>query len=61
MAFDFGPLLAPGTPPPAVPNANNVNLAQNIDRLKLTVDRILPLHGRVVPIGDLYVAIGRPK
>ena len=53
--------LAPNTPPPATPNANNVNLGQNIDRLKLTVDRVLPLHGRVVPIGDLYVAIGRSK
>jgi len=45
---------APNTPPPAVANANNVNLVDNIERLKLTVDRILPLHGRVVPVADLY-------
>ena len=55
-AFTPGP---PGTPPPAQPNANNVNLAQNIERLRLDVDRILPLHGRMVPVGELYTAVGR--
>lgn len=49
----------PNTPPPTAPNANNVNLVENIERLKLSVDRILPLHGRVVPVGDLYAATGR--
>ena len=51
---------AAGAPPPATPNANNVNLVQNIERLKLSVDRILPLHGRVVPVAELYTAIGKP-
>ena len=46
--------LAPGAPPPATPNANNVNLIANIERLKLQVERIAPLHGRVVPVADLY-------
>ena len=41
----------PNTPPPAVANANNVNLVENIERLRLPVDRILPLHGRVCPAG----------
>jgi len=50
---------APNTPPPAAPNANNVNLIDNIERLKLGVDRILPLHGRVVPVGELYAAAQR--
>ncbi|HSV51687.1 MAG TPA: MBL fold metallo-hydrolase [Burkholderiaceae bacterium] len=50
---------APNTPPPAQPNANNVNLVQNIERLKLQVERILPLHGRIVPVSELYTAIGR--
>ena len=45
---------APNAPPPAVPNANNVNLIANIERLKLAVDRIAPLHGRVVPLAELY-------
>ncbi len=50
---------APGAAPPARPNDNNVVLAQNIDRLKLNVERILPLHGRMVPISELNTAIGR--
>ena len=50
---------APGTAPPAQPNANNVNLLANIERLKLPVDRIVPLHGRVVPLAELYAAVGR--
>ena len=49
----------PNTPPPPVVNANNVNLVDNIERLKLSVERILPLHGRVVPLSDLYVATQR--
>ncbi|MBK8073644.1 MAG: hypothetical protein IPK34_17195 [Ramlibacter sp.] len=43
----------PGAPthrPPAVPNANNANLLENIERQKLAVDRILPLHGRMVTL-----------
>ena len=46
--------------PPATPNANNVNLIDNVERLKLSVDRILPLHGRVVPLADLYTTASRP-
>lgn len=49
--FTPGP---PNSPPPAAPNANNVTLVQNIERLKLSVDRILPLHGRVAPLAELY-------
>ncbi len=52
-AYTPGP---PNAPPPAAPNANNVNLIENIERLKLAVDRILPLHGRVVTLADLYIA-----
>ena len=50
---------APNTPAPAVPNALHVNLVQNIERLKLGIDQILPLHGRVVPLSELYAAIGK--
>ena len=46
--------LPPNTPPPALANANNVNLISNIEGKKLAVDRILPLHGRVVPVTELY-------
>ena len=50
---------APNTPAPAVPNALHVNLVQNMERLKLDVAQILPLHGRVVSVGELYTAIGK--
>jgi glyoxylase-like metal-dependent hydrolase (beta-lactamase superfamily II) len=50
---------APDAPPPAVPNANHLNLVQNIERLGLTPRLILPLHGRVVPAAELYAQIGR--
>lgn len=50
---------APNTPAPAVPNALTLNLVQNIDRLKLDVAQILPLHGRVVPVSELYTAVGK--
>lgn len=52
--------IAPNAKPPATPNANNVNLIENIERLKLPVDRILPIHGRVVPLADLYTTASRP-
>ena len=50
----------PDAPPPAVPNANNLNLVQNLDRLGLAPRLILPLHGRVVPAAALYASVGRP-
>ena len=50
---------APDAPAPAVPNANHVNLVQNLDRLGLAPKRILPLHGRIVPAADLYTQVGR--
>ncbi len=53
--------LPPNAPPPATPNANNVNLIDNIERLKLAIDRILPLHGRVVPVSELYATAKRQR
>jgi glyoxylase-like metal-dependent hydrolase (beta-lactamase superfamily II) len=47
------------TPPPTPPASFAVNLADNIARLRLNVDRLLPLHGRIVPLADLHRAIGR--
>jgi len=54
-SFTPGP---PNSPPPAVLNPNNTNLVDNLQQLKLPVDRILPLHGRVVPASELYTATG---
>jgi len=55
-AFTPGP---PNAPPPAIINPLSVNLADNITRLGLSVDRLLPLHGRMVPLADLRRAVGR--
>ncbi len=55
-AFTPGP---PNTPPPAQANGNTLNLADNLDRLQLKVDKILPLHGRMVTLADLHQAVGR--
>ncbi len=49
---------APNTPPPTQPNPGHTNLIDNLERLNLAVDRILPLHGRVVPATELYLAAG---
>lgn len=55
-AYTPGP---PFAPPPPKPQANHLNLVRNIERLKLDVERIAPLRGRVVPLAELYTAIGR--
>ena len=52
----------PGTPnAPAAPQVlgNNLNLVQNIEQNKLAVDKILPLHGRMVATSELMTAVGR--
>jgi hypothetical protein len=46
--------LAVDDPPPAA-----VNLYENIERLKLDADRIVPLHGRIVRLEDLKKTIGK--
>jgi glyoxylase-like metal-dependent hydrolase (beta-lactamase superfamily II) len=55
-AFTPGP---PNAPVPAIINPLSVNLADNIARLNLGVDRLLPLHGRIVPLSELHRMIGR--
>ncbi len=55
-AFTPGPASAPT---PAIINPLSVNLADTITRLGLSVDRLLPLHGRMVSLSDLQRAIGR--
>ena len=47
-----------GTTPPMPPSPFTVNLIDNLKQLNLTVDRILPLHGRVVPVADLHTMVG---
>jgi glyoxylase-like metal-dependent hydrolase (beta-lactamase superfamily II) len=62
-ADEFNPPPQVATAPPANINPYNVNLAANIDRLKLDVDRIIPIHypgdGRKVAKSELLMAIGK--
>jgi glyoxylase-like metal-dependent hydrolase (beta-lactamase superfamily II) len=50
---------APNAPPATTLNPTWVSLADNIKRLNLVVDQILPLHGRMVPLAELHKGIGR--
>lgn len=50
---------APNAAPPAQPNPLHTNLYDNLERLQLTVDQILPLHGRKVPLVELQKWIGK--
>jgi glyoxylase-like metal-dependent hydrolase (beta-lactamase superfamily II) len=56
-SFTPGPPNSPA-PAPGQANPNNTNLVDNLERMNLNVDRILPLHGRVVPVAELYTAVG---
>ncbi len=50
---------APNTAPPATPNDNHLALIRNIEERKFSVERLLPLHGRIVPLSELYAMVGR--
>jgi glyoxylase-like metal-dependent hydrolase (beta-lactamase superfamily II) len=55
----YNPGGPPGAdPPPGAPNPGAANLLENIQRLKLNVQRIAPIHGRVVPLAELRRAAG---
>jgi glyoxylase-like metal-dependent hydrolase (beta-lactamase superfamily II) len=55
--------MAPGFVLPAGAPAHpaQINPADNISRLNLAVDQILPIHGRMVPLVELHRAIGRAR
>jgi glyoxylase-like metal-dependent hydrolase (beta-lactamase superfamily II) len=56
-AYSPGP---PDAPPPATPPPNAVALYDELERLKLNVATIAPIHGRgAVPIAELKKFIGR--
>ena len=50
---------APNAALPTQPNPNSAALYDNIERLKLPVDQILPMHGRKVPLAELQKSIGK--
>jgi glyoxylase-like metal-dependent hydrolase (beta-lactamase superfamily II) len=49
---------AAGAPMPSVPSPFAVNLYENIQRLKLDVRQIAPLHGRVATLAELRSFVG---
>jgi hypothetical protein len=51
----------PGAPnaPPAPPTKETLVLNDNIQRLKLDVQQIAPIHGRLVTIQEFRRAVGR--
>jgi glyoxylase-like metal-dependent hydrolase (beta-lactamase superfamily II) len=55
-AFTPGPA---GAEPPKVPNPFSLALEANVRRLNIDVDRIVPIHGRIVPYSELLNAIGK--
>jgi glyoxylase-like metal-dependent hydrolase (beta-lactamase superfamily II) len=56
-AYSPGP---PNTPPPATPPPNAVALYDEIQRLKLNVSTIAPIHGRgAVPLSELRTFVGK--
>ena len=63
-ADSFNPPAQADAPPANPPNPNSVNLMDNINRLKLDVETIIPIHypadGRTVTIADLKRATGQP-
>lgn len=44
---------------PKTPNPFSVNLNANVQRLRIDVERILPLHEHIVPYSELLKAIGK--
>jgi glyoxylase-like metal-dependent hydrolase (beta-lactamase superfamily II) len=50
---------APNATPPAQPSPLNVNLSENLERLKLEIEQILPAHGRKMTLTDFKKWIGK--
>jgi glyoxylase-like metal-dependent hydrolase (beta-lactamase superfamily II) len=51
---------AANAPPQAGPNPGAVELYDQIQKLKLDVRQIAPIHGRLVPVAELQKAAGKP-
>jgi hypothetical protein len=51
-------LYSPRGAPAASPNANNVTFYESVKRLKLNVETIVPVHGRIVPMSQLLSLVG---
>jgi glyoxylase-like metal-dependent hydrolase (beta-lactamase superfamily II) len=64
QADGFNPPATPVTATPANISPFQLGLANNIERLQLQVDRIIPVHlpadGRKVTLSELWTAVGKP-
>jgi hypothetical protein len=49
----------PGAAPLAKPSPYTINLVENVERLKLDVQRVAHVHGGVSPWDDVLAAAGR--
>jgi glyoxylase-like metal-dependent hydrolase (beta-lactamase superfamily II) len=49
----------PGVPPLPAPSPYTINLVENIERLKLDVERVVHVHGGSDPIATVRAAAGR--
>jgi glyoxylase-like metal-dependent hydrolase (beta-lactamase superfamily II) len=52
---------APDAPPPANAPLSSINLYDNIQRLKLDVAKIAPIHGRLATMADFLKFLGKSK
>jgi glyoxylase-like metal-dependent hydrolase (beta-lactamase superfamily II) len=59
-ADDWTPGAA-DAPPPANPSMASINLYENIQRLKLDVAKIAPIHGRLATMAEFLKFLGKPK
>jgi glyoxylase-like metal-dependent hydrolase (beta-lactamase superfamily II) len=50
---------APNVAPPTPPSPFTLAFADQVGKLRLQVDQILPLHGRIVPFSELNKTLGR--
>ena len=59
----YNPAAQPNAPAPATPSPYNLALVANIERLKLDVDRIIPVHlpadNRVITRAELMRMVGK--
>ena len=59
----YNPPAEPNAPVVAPPSPYNLNLVQNVSRLKLDVERVIPVHyaadNRRVTLGEVMRAVGQ--
>ena len=54
-------LYSPRGAPPDTPSASEVTLHRNIERLKLDIETIVPVHGRIGSMSDFLSWVGETE